>query len=77
MKWSIRLGRYLGMDVYLHVTFLLLLGFIGLSHWLAGRPARFTVVEVANHGHGIAEYARRVGADLVVLDTMEIGRAHV
>ena len=35
----------------------------------AGRPARFTVVEAANHGHGIAEYARRVGADLVVLGT--------
>jgi len=29
----------------------------------AGRPARFAVVEAANHGHGIAEYARRVGAD--------------
>ena len=39
MKWSIRLGRYLGIDVYLHFTFLLLLGFIGLSHWLAGRSA--------------------------------------
>jgi nucleotide-binding universal stress UspA family protein len=35
----------------------------------AGRPARFAVVEAANHGHGIAEYARRVGADLVVLGT--------
>lgn len=35
----------------------------------AGRPARFTVVEAANHGHGIAEYTRRVGADLVVLGT--------
>jgi nucleotide-binding universal stress UspA family protein len=35
----------------------------------AGRPTRFAVVEAANHGHGIAEYARRVGADLVVLGT--------
>jgi len=35
----------------------------------AGQQARFTVVEAANHGHGIAEYARRVGADLVVLGT--------
>jgi nucleotide-binding universal stress UspA family protein len=33
------------------------------------RTARFAVVEAANHGHGIAEYARRVGADLVVLGT--------
>ena len=35
----------------------------------AGRSARFVVVEAANHGHGIAEYARRVGADLLVLGT--------
>lgn len=35
----------------------------------AGHPARFAVMEAANHGHGIAEYARRVGADLVVLGT--------
>jgi len=35
----------------------------------AGRPTRFAVVEAANHGHGIAEYARRVGVDLVVLGT--------
>lgn len=35
----------------------------------AERTARFAVVEAANHGHGIAEYARRVGADLTVLGT--------
>jgi len=35
----------------------------------AGRPVRYAVVEAARHGHGIAEYARRVGADLVVLGT--------
>ena len=29
----------------------------------------FTVTEAANHGHGIAEYARRVHADLLVLGT--------
>jgi nucleotide-binding universal stress UspA family protein len=34
-----------------------------------GRPTRFAVVEAANHGHGIAEYARRAGADLIVLGT--------
>lgn len=31
MRWSIRLGRLLGVPVYLHFTFLLLLGWIGLS----------------------------------------------
>jgi hypothetical protein len=31
MKWSLKLGRLLGIDVYLHFTFLLLLAFIGCS----------------------------------------------
>jgi len=31
MRWSIRLGRLLGVPVYLHLTFLLLLGWIALS----------------------------------------------
>ncbi len=33
------------------------------------RPVHFAVTEAANHGHGIAEYARQVHADLVVLGT--------
>jgi nucleotide-binding universal stress UspA family protein len=34
----------------------------------AGGPTtHFAVVQAANHGHGIVEYVRRVGADLIVL----------
>ena len=33
------------------------------------RSVHFAVTEAANHGHGIAEYARRVHADLLVLGT--------
>jgi Zn-dependent protease/CBS domain-containing protein len=36
MKWSFKLGRFLGIDVYIHLTFLLLLAFIGMAHWMAG-----------------------------------------
>lgn len=36
MKWSFRIGRLLGIDVYIHFTFVLLLAFLGLSQWLAG-----------------------------------------
>jgi len=32
-----------------------------------GREARFGIVEASSHGHGLAEYARRVAADLIVL----------
>ncbi len=37
MRWSVRLGAYRGIDVYLHATFLLLLGFLAVSYWLASR----------------------------------------
>jgi hypothetical protein len=32
MKGSLKLGRILGIDVYVHLTYLLLLGFVGLAH---------------------------------------------
>ena len=36
LGWSLHLGRWLGIDVYLHFTFLLLLAFIG-CYLLLGR----------------------------------------
>jgi Zn-dependent protease len=33
VKWSARLGRFAGIDVYVHVTFLLLLAWIAYSAW--------------------------------------------
>jgi Zn-dependent protease len=36
MKWSFKLGLLLGIDVSIHFTFLLLLGFVGLSQELGG-----------------------------------------
>ena len=35
MKWSIRVGKLLGIDVYLHFTFLLLLAFLAFVYWRA------------------------------------------
>jgi len=34
MKWQWKLGRFAGIDVYVHATFLLLIGWLGLSYWL-------------------------------------------
>src|SRR3712207_3123305 len=34
MSWSLKLGQIAGISVYMHLTFLLLIGWIGLSHWL-------------------------------------------
>lgn len=36
MKWSWKLGEVRGIGVYMHATFLILIGFIVLSHWSAG-----------------------------------------
>ena len=37
MRWSFKLGRFAGIDVYMHFTFLLLLGFIGITaYWNTG-----------------------------------------
>lgn len=35
MSWSIKLGRFAGIDVFLHLTFLLLLAFVGFSGYLS------------------------------------------
>lgn len=33
MGWSIKIGRIAGIAVHMHLTFLLLLGWVGLSYW--------------------------------------------
>ncbi len=37
MNWSFKLGRFLGIDVFVHFTFVLLFGFIGIAHWVVGQ----------------------------------------
>ena len=34
MKWQWKFGTFAGIDVYIHATFLLLIGWVGYSHWL-------------------------------------------
>jgi Zn-dependent protease len=70
MRWSVRLGSLFGIPVYLHFTFLLLLGFVGfrqlaqggLSWAIAGVAsvaAIFGCVLLHEFGHALA--ARRYG----------------
>ena len=71
MRWQWKLGTFAGIDVFVHATFLLLIGWIGYSHWLEyGTLAK--VVEgilfilalflcVVLHEYGHALTARRYG----------------
>ncbi len=43
MKWSWKLGEWRGIAVYAHATFLILLGFVVLSHWSHGHSLQATL----------------------------------
>jgi Zn-dependent protease len=71
MKWSWKLVEVAGIGVYVHATFLLLIGFVGLSHWRQGQAvdaivgavgfilALFACVVLHEFGHALT--ARRYG----------------
>lgn len=71
MKWQWKLGTFAGIDVFVHATFLLLIGWIGYTHWIEFGTAT-KVVEgilfilalflcVVLHEYGHALTARRYG----------------
>src|SRR5215212_8795700 len=71
MKWQWKLGTFAGIDVFIHATFLLLIGWIGYSYWLQfGTLAKvlegilfilalFLCVVLHEYGHALT--ARRYG----------------
>lgn len=83
MGWSWRIGRIAGIDVFVHPTFLILLIWVGVSHYLAhGDPveamqgvvfilALFGVVVLHELGHALA--ARRYGIRTRDITLLPIG----
>jgi len=71
MKWSWKIGSFAGIDVFMHATFLLIIGWVGFSYWqqtgsLGGtlNGILFTLVLfvcVVLHEFGHALTARRYG----------------
>ena len=71
MKWSWKIGTFAGIAVYVHATFVLLLGWIALSHWMQYQSllptlvgvgfilALFLCVVLHEYGHALA--ARKFG----------------
>jgi hypothetical protein len=46
MSWSWRIGRIAGIDVYMHFTFVILLGWVALTHYLANGDENDTAAGV-------------------------------
>ena len=80
MKWSIKIGKLVGIDVYMHLTFLLLVGWVALVHWQRGQSLGAVLVGVlfilaifmcvVLHEFGHALMARRYGIatrDIILL----------
>ncbi|WP_372619657.1 site-2 protease family protein [Falsiroseomonas sp.] len=82
MSWSIPLGRVLGTEIRLHLTFFLLLAWIGFAHYAqGGTPAAlegilficliFSCVVLHEFGHVLA--ARRYGISTPDITLLPIG----
>ena len=71
MRWQWKLGRFAGIDVYVHATFLLLIGWVAYNYWLQYRDwglvligilfiiALFVCVVLHEYGHALT--ARKYG----------------
>jgi stage IV sporulation protein FB len=82
MGWSIRIARVAGIDVKVHITFLLLLVWIGIAYYAAGGPdaavqgvlfilALFVCVLLHEFGHALA--ARHFGIPTPDITLLPIG----
>ncbi len=87
MKWSIKIGRFAGIDVFMHFTFILLISWVAMVHWRQGQSvsaamagvffilAVFLCVVLHEFGHALM--ARRYGIktrDIILLPIGGVAR---
>lgn len=83
MKWSFKLGRFFGIDVFVHFTFLIVLAIIGIAHWMPEKSLAAGVwgmlffallfLCVLLHECGHALMARRFGVGTRDITLLPIG----
>ncbi|HVF09174.1 MAG TPA: site-2 protease family protein [Abditibacteriaceae bacterium] len=83
MGWSIKLGRVAGIPVQMHLTFLLLLVWVGMSHWQRDGTSQAVVTGIAFilalfgcvllHELGHALMARKYGIETKDITLLPIG----
>jgi Zn-dependent protease/CBS domain-containing protein len=83
MKWSWKIGEFAGIGVYMHATFLLLLGWVAFVHWQDGQSGAAVVSGLAfvlaifacvvAHEYGHALTARRFGIRTREITLLPIG----
>lgn len=83
MRWSFKIGRFAGINVYVHATFFLLILWVVIVHWIAGHSSEavasgvvFIVVLfacVVLHEFGHALTARHYGITTKDITLLPIG----
>jgi Zn-dependent protease/CBS domain-containing protein len=83
MKWSWKVGQLAGIELRIHTTFLLLLGWVWASYWIAGKSMQATLAGVGFivalfacvvlHEIGHAVVARKVGIQTRDITLLPIG----
>lgn len=83
MKWSWRIGRFAGIDVFVHATFLLLILWVAVSHWTGTHNLGYTIMGivftltiflcVVLHEFGHALTARKYGIRTRDITLLPIG----
>ncbi len=83
MKWSTKIGTFAGIDVYVHTTFLILIAWVGFSHWQVDRSLGAALAGIAFvltlfacvvlHEFGHALMARRFGIATRDITLLPIG----